>query len=209
MSKKIIGVTVGTQLPKPNFKQTDPTKGDYIKNRPDFDGLKDRGDAIVVPTKVSQLNNDSGYITNYTETDPTVPSWAKQSTKPSYTKSEIGLGNVDNVRQYSAENPPVVAQPEPPEDKSVIWVDTDDNTVDGVPSGYVMQNEAPLDTSVLWIDPSDTSDNRFQEAVNIALAQAKASGEFDGEPYKLTDEDKAAIVSAVISALPVYSGEVV
>ena len=39
MSKKIIGVTVGTTLPKPNFKQTDPTKGDYIKNKPDFDGL--------------------------------------------------------------------------------------------------------------------------------------------------------------------------
>lgn len=40
MSRKIIGVTVGTTLPKPNFKQTDPTKGDYIKNKPDFDGLK-------------------------------------------------------------------------------------------------------------------------------------------------------------------------
>lgn len=42
MSRKIIGITVGTQLPKPNFKQTDPTKGDYIKNKPDFDGLKAR-----------------------------------------------------------------------------------------------------------------------------------------------------------------------
>lgn len=40
MGRKIIGVTVGTTLPKPNFKQTDPTKGDYIKNKPDFEGLK-------------------------------------------------------------------------------------------------------------------------------------------------------------------------
>ena len=31
---KIIGVTVGTTLPKPDFKQTDPSKGDYIKNKP-------------------------------------------------------------------------------------------------------------------------------------------------------------------------------
>lgn len=46
MSRKIIGVTVGTTLPKPNFKQTDPTKGDYIKNKPDFDGLKDRVDTV-------------------------------------------------------------------------------------------------------------------------------------------------------------------
>lgn len=45
-------------------------------------------------------------LQSYTETDPTVPSWAKASSKPSYTKSEVGLGNVDNVKQYSASNPP-------------------------------------------------------------------------------------------------------
>ena len=44
----------------------------------------------TVPTKVSDLQNDAGYITGYTETDPTVPSWAKQSSKPSYTASEVG-----------------------------------------------------------------------------------------------------------------------
>jgi hypothetical protein len=33
----------------------------------------------------------------------------------------------------------------------------------------------------LWVDPTDDSDDGFQEAVNDALAQAKASGEFDGE----------------------------
>lgn len=31
---KIIGATIGTTLPKPNFNQTDPAKGDYIKNKP-------------------------------------------------------------------------------------------------------------------------------------------------------------------------------
>ena len=44
---------------------------------------------VIVPTKVSDLTNDSGYITGYTETDPTVPSWAKASNKPSYSYSEI------------------------------------------------------------------------------------------------------------------------
>lgn len=43
-----------------------------------------------IPTKTSDLTNDSGFITGYTETDPTVPSWAKASTKPSYTASEVG-----------------------------------------------------------------------------------------------------------------------
>lgn len=59
-----------------------------------------------IPIKVSQLTNDKGYLTSYTETDPTVPAWAKASTKPTYSKSEVGLGNVDNVKQYSANNPP-------------------------------------------------------------------------------------------------------
>jgi hypothetical protein len=59
-----------------------------------------------IPTKLSQLENDLGDIGPVEENDPTVPEWAKQQTKPAYTKSEIGLGNVDNVRQYSTSNPP-------------------------------------------------------------------------------------------------------
>ena len=43
-----------------------------------------------VPTKTSHLTNDSGFLTSFTETDPTVPAWAKAETKPSYTFSEIG-----------------------------------------------------------------------------------------------------------------------
>lgn len=43
-----------------------------------------------MPTNVSAFNNDAGYLTSYTETDPTVPSWAKASTKPTYTASEVG-----------------------------------------------------------------------------------------------------------------------
>lgn len=33
---------------------------------------------------------EAGFLTDYTETDPTVPSWAKQSTKPTYTANEVG-----------------------------------------------------------------------------------------------------------------------
>lgn len=33
------------------------------------------------------------------------PTWIGSS-KPTYTKSEVGLSNVDNVKQYSASNPP-------------------------------------------------------------------------------------------------------
>lgn len=54
----------------------------------------------------TSLGKADSALQSYTETDPTVPSWAKQQNKPSYTKSEVGLGNVDNVQQYSATNPP-------------------------------------------------------------------------------------------------------
>ena len=54
-------------------------------------------DIPTVPTKVSQLQNDSGFITGYTETDPTVPSWAKASSKPTYTASEVGALPDDTV----------------------------------------------------------------------------------------------------------------
>lgn len=33
---------------------------------------------------------EMGYIKSYTETDPTVPSWAKAANKPTYTASEVG-----------------------------------------------------------------------------------------------------------------------
>lgn len=44
----------------------------------------------VTPTKVSELENDKGYLIEYTETDPTVPDWAKEPTKPTYTADEVG-----------------------------------------------------------------------------------------------------------------------
>lgn len=73
MSKKIIGVTVGTLLPKPNFDQTDPAKGDYIKGDRSFlkaiktiNGVKpDDGGDIVVP--VNELQQDLSRISTELE----------------------------------------------------------------------------------------------------------------------------------------------
>ena len=82
----------------------------------------------TIPTKTSQLTNDSGYTTNtgtvtgvkvgstsyspssgvvslpaYPTTLPAsdVSSWAKASSKPTYTASEVGLGNVGNFKAVS------------------------------------------------------------------------------------------------------------
>lgn len=46
-------------------------------------------DDTALAGRVTALEN-AGYITSYTETDPTVPSWAKAATKPTYTAAEVG-----------------------------------------------------------------------------------------------------------------------
>ena len=48
-----------------------------------------------IPYYTSDLYNDSGFITS--ETDPTVPAWAKASTKPTYTANEVGALPSDTV----------------------------------------------------------------------------------------------------------------
>ena len=55
---------------------------------------------INIPTKVSDLQNDSGYLTS--ETDPTVPQWAKQPIKPTYTAAEVGAPTVAEMQQAIA-----------------------------------------------------------------------------------------------------------
>jgi hypothetical protein len=49
----------------------------------------DKNVNIKVPTDLNELTNSPGYITDYIETDPTVPDWAKTPTKPYYEYSEI------------------------------------------------------------------------------------------------------------------------
>lgn len=50
---------------------------------------------------ISQWTNNVGYLTSYTETDPTIYSWAKASTKPSYTYSEVGAAATSHTHTYS------------------------------------------------------------------------------------------------------------
>lgn len=84
--------------------------GDVVLTASDVGALPDD---TAIPTKTSDLENDSGFITSVPvqsvnnktgavvldasdvgaiaqETDPTVPSWAKQANKPTYTASEVG-----------------------------------------------------------------------------------------------------------------------
>ena len=82
VDEAIEGVTIETD--------TTPTQGSKnpVQSGGVYSALQDVKEGI--PTKVSDLTNDSGFITGYTETDPTVPSWAKAPSKPTYTAAEVG-----------------------------------------------------------------------------------------------------------------------
>ena len=74
---KLSGIEAGAEVNvQSDWTQEVNTADDYIKNKP------------AIPTKTSDLTNDTGYITGYTETDPIFTAWDK-TTGISITKSQI------------------------------------------------------------------------------------------------------------------------
>lgn len=111
-----------------DWNEVDTSSDAYIKNKPnvyikpeggisDEDMAQDVKDSLgkadtayqkpstgIPKTDLEQsvqnsLSKADTALQSFTESDPTVPAWAKASTKPSYTKSEVGLGNVTNDAQ--------------------------------------------------------------------------------------------------------------
>lgn len=101
-------ITLGsnTITPLTSYTETDPTVPSWAKasSKPSYGLTEISGTddlrAIEALTGTSGLLKKTAantwtldtntYLTSYTETDPTVPSWAKQSSKPTYTAAEVG-----------------------------------------------------------------------------------------------------------------------
>lgn len=117
---------------------------DYLEQNPVEATVK----SVNGKTGTVELNaEDVGAIAD--ETDPTVPDWAKQPTKPSYTAEDVGALPASTVI------------PTVPDNVSAFRND----------AGYLTEHQdisGKLDASEL------------PTAINTALSQAKASGEFDG-----------------------------
>ena len=79
----------------------------------------------------------------------------------------------------------------------------------GSGAGVVVSDSEPDDTSVLWIDTDDNEADNLQAAIDDALSQAKASGEFKGDPgddYVLTEADKQEIAELTAPLVDVPGG---
>ena len=152
--------------------------------------LKALIDAIIVPTKLSELENDSGYANatdipdklpnpqklTFTgavtaeydgsgavtvtipegsdgsgsgidggETDPTVPAWAKEPTKPTYTAQEVGA---------------LPAGTKIPSKTSDLQNDSGFLTKHQDLSGYALKSEVPKFASDVGADASGTAENK-------------------------------------------------
>ena len=153
--------------------------GDGVRTINDLEFLLDTQYILHNSNTLSQIleqyRSDIENIT-FEETDPTVPSWAKASAKPSYTKNEVGLGNVDNVKQYSASNPPPYPITSVNGKTGAVTVDVPTNVSQLTnDKGYLTKHQ----------DISGKLDKtELPTAINTALAQAKASGEFNGKDGK-------------------------
>lgn len=130
-----------------------------------------------IPSKTSQLTNDSGFITGYTETDPTVPSWAKASSKPTYTASEVGAAPAShasdsNIHITADERAAWNAKAAKPTVRTLTlstagW-DSDAKTQTVTCSGVLSDETAQLIT----VTPAQASQSAYLEAGVRCTAQA-------------------------------------
>lgn len=63
----------------------------------------------LAPSVKSSLEKADSALQSYTESDPTVPDWAKSPTKPAYTASEIGAVSLDYVNENFAKKSDVTS----------------------------------------------------------------------------------------------------
>ena len=151
-----------------------------------------------IPTNTSQLTNDSGYITGYTETDPTVPDWAKQSTKPTYTYSEITEKPTLATVATSGSYDDLTNKPNIP---SAVTVDsalstTSENPVQNkVVTSAINTAQSTANTAQSTAETANTNAQNAQSTANTALTTA------NGAVSKNTEQD------ASISALQTADGQ--
>lgn len=72
--------------------KTDSESGNVYDEYFNINGVWEKiGDtAIDLSDYYKKAEADAKFMTSYTETDPTVPAWAKNPTKPTYTATEVG-----------------------------------------------------------------------------------------------------------------------
>ena len=119
------------------------------------------------------------------ETDPTVPDWAKQPNKPSYSKSDVGLGKVANVLQYSASNPPPYPVTSVNGQIGDVTVEAG-NTSDPYPVGAIYISTSSTSPASLFGGTWERIKDRFLLAAGSTYTAGKTGG---AATHKLTESE--------------------
>ena len=111
----------------PNFATTVATEIGKKVDKVDGKGLSTNDFTDEYKTKLDQFNPDSGIME---ETDPTVPAWAKEATKPTYTADEVGALS-KNTPLFSGDYNDLENAPDISEDDSgdLVIADKDGNII--------------------------------------------------------------------------------
>lgn len=182
--KEVYGGFASVNLRKPNLMQTDPAKGDYVKGKEEFlEQAGSGGNVDLTGYATEQYVKDyaqpkGNYLTEVPE------GYAKTEDIP--TKPEdIGAQPFGN---YLTEVPSGYATEEFVKNK-IAEAELGGEEVDL--SGYAQKSELPTKVSQLQNDAGYLTEHQdisgkldaseLPTAINTALAQAKASGEFDGK----------------------------
>lgn len=124
----------------------------------DADDVGALSDTTPIPNKTSDLNNDSGFVdaAGAASAAPVQSVNSKTGTVV-LSKSDIGLGNVDNVQQYSANN-------QPPYPVTSVNGQTGDVVITpggGMEATLLWTNSAPTSTFAAQTVAIDLSDCKF------------------------------------------------
>lgn len=154
-------------------------------------------DNIELPMRTSELINDSNFLS--IETDPTVPYWAKQSAKPTYTASEVGAVSITSEITNAEIDDLDELVYIPKFKNSDVLVGGDNNThpafiVNGkeIPGFYYSKYQNVVKT----VDGVNVAYSLYGKdpAVNINFDNARARCEAKGKGYHLsTNAEWAAI----------------
>lgn len=87
------------QLATIGYVKTVLDGNDDVEGYPNWAEL--RNTLALLPRVTDTTVADWGYIKSFTETDPTVPDWAKASSKPTYTASEVGAIPLSRERLHT------------------------------------------------------------------------------------------------------------
>ena len=74
------------EIPSEYITETELNNKGYLTEHQDISHLATKGEIPIVPTNISTFNNDIGYLTSYTENDPTVPNHVKSITEAEISK---------------------------------------------------------------------------------------------------------------------------